>query len=375
MSKTVAFFNGFYLPHLGGVERYTYNIAKKLLEKGYRVIVVTTQDDETLKNEEVLEGIKVYRLPIKNIWKSRYPFFKKNKTYHDLIAKIEAEQIDYFVANTRFHLAAILGTKIAKKQGKEALVLEHGTTYLTLNNPVLDFFLKRIERALIGQVKKNSSIFYGVSKEAADWIKVFGIQSKGVLYNAVDSDDLAKYLKEEKKDKIVLSYSGRLQAKFKGVETLLSAFTKISQEFPNLELVIAGDGPIFEEMKASYPQENISFLGYVSHDEVMKLNNKSDIFVLLSKIEGFSTSMIEAALLENVVITTNVGGAHELIPSDEYGFVIENSEEALLTSLRQLLNQPEKIKSIQENVSKRVLENFTWEKTAEAFIDAFGEMK
>ncbi|MGM9885638.1 MAG: glycosyltransferase family 4 protein [Lactococcus sp.] len=375
MSKTVAFFNGFYLPHLGGVERYTYNIAKKLLEKGYRVIVVTTQDDETLKNEEVLEGIKVYRLPIKNIWKSRYPFFKKNKTYHDLIAKIEAEQIDYFVANTRFHLAAILGTKMAKKQGKEALVLEHGTTYLTLNNPVLDFFLKRIERALIGQVKKNSSIFYGVSKEAADWIKVFGIQSKGVLYNAVDSDDLAKYLKEEKKDKIVLSYSGRLQAKFKGVETLLSAFTKISQEFPNLELVIAGDGPIFEEMKASYPQENISFLGYVSHDEVMKLNNKSDIFVLLSKIEGFSTSMIEAALLENVVITTNVGGAHELIPSDEYGFVIENSEEALLTSLRQLLNQPEKIKSIQENVSKRVLENFTWDKTAEAFIDAFGEMK
>lgn len=374
MSKTVAFFNGFYLPHLGGVERYTYNIAKKLLEKGYRVIVVTTQDDETLKNEEVLEGIKVYRLPIKNIWKSRYPFFKKNKTYHDLIAKIEAEQIDYFVANTRFHLAAILGTKISKKQGKEALVLEHGTTYLTLNNPVLDFFLKRIERALIGQVKKNSSIFYGVSKEAADWIKVFGIQSKGVLYNAVDSDDLAKYLKEEKKDKIVLSYSGRLQAKFKGVETLLSAFTKISQEFPNLELVIAGDGPIFEEMKASYPQENISFLGYVSHDEVMKLNNKSDIFVLLSKIEGFSTSMIEAALLENVVITTNVGGAHELIPSDEYGFVIENSEEALLTSLRQLLNQPEKIKSIQENVSRRVLENFTWDKTAEAFIDAFGEM-
>lgn len=375
MSKTVAFFNGFYLPHLGGVERYTYNIAKKLLEKGYRVIVVTTQDVETLKNEEVFEGIKIYRLPIKNIWKSRYPFFKKNKTYHDLIAKIEAEQIDYFVANTRFHLAAILGTKMAKKQGKEALVLEHGTTYLTLNNHVLDFFLKRIERALIGQVKKNSSIFYGVSKEAADWIKVFGIQSKGVLYNAVDSDDLAKYLKEEKKDKIVLSYSGRLQAKFKGVETLLSAFTKISQEFPNLELVIAGDGPIFEEMKVSYPQENISFLGYVSHDEVMKLNNKSDIFVLLSKIEGFSTSMIEAALLENVVITTNVGGAHELIPSDEYGFVIENSEEALLTSLHQLLNQPEKIKSIQENVSKRVLENFTWDKTAEAFIDAFGEMK
>ncbi|WP_252899700.1 glycosyltransferase [Lactococcus fujiensis] len=43
------FFNGFYVPHLGGVERYTYNIAKKLLEKGYNVIIVTTQHDDQLK--------------------------------------------------------------------------------------------------------------------------------------------------------------------------------------------------------------------------------------------------------------------------------------------------------------------------------------
>ena len=45
--KTVAIFNGYYIPHLGGVERYTYNIAKKLTEKGYRVIIITTQHDET----------------------------------------------------------------------------------------------------------------------------------------------------------------------------------------------------------------------------------------------------------------------------------------------------------------------------------------
>ncbi|HGI5452569.1 TPA: glycosyltransferase family 1 protein, partial [Streptococcus pyogenes] len=38
MNKTVAIFNGYYLPHLGGVERYTYNISKKLRERGYNVI-------------------------------------------------------------------------------------------------------------------------------------------------------------------------------------------------------------------------------------------------------------------------------------------------------------------------------------------------
>ena len=74
MNKTVAIFNGYYLPHLGGVERYTYNISKKLHERGYNVIIVTTQHSDDLLNEEVQEGIKIYRLPVKNIWKNRYPF-------------------------------------------------------------------------------------------------------------------------------------------------------------------------------------------------------------------------------------------------------------------------------------------------------------
>ena len=72
MNKTVAIFNGYYLPHLGGVERYTYNISKKLRERGYNVIIVTTQHSDDLLNEEVQEGIKIYRLPVKNI-----SFFEK----------------------------------------------------------------------------------------------------------------------------------------------------------------------------------------------------------------------------------------------------------------------------------------------------------
>ena len=39
--KTIAIFSGYYLPHLGGVERYTYNLAKKLNNMGYRLIIVT----------------------------------------------------------------------------------------------------------------------------------------------------------------------------------------------------------------------------------------------------------------------------------------------------------------------------------------------
>lgn len=374
--KKVAFFSGFYLPFLGGIERYTYNISKKLVERGYEVLLVTSQHEDSLPSLEIVDGLKIYRLPIKNIWKSRYPFLKKNKTYHELIEKIKEENIDYFISNTRFQLPAILGAKMARDLGKEAIVIEHGTTYLTLNNRLLDFILHKIEKSLINRMKKLTSKFYGVSQEASNWLKEFGVDASGVLYNAVDCKDYEKFHRVSADSKILISYSGRLQAQFKGIETLLAAFTDISSKADDIELVIAGDGPIYQDLVQQYSyNKNIKFLGKVSHDEVMKLNNDSDIFVLLSKIEGFSTSMIEAAMMENVIITTDVGGARELIPDSRYGFIIENSKEALVQTLNEILNHKREAKEMQKLVSQRVLDNFTWDKTADTLENVFLHME
>ena len=81
--KTIAFFNGFYIPHLGGVERYTNKLSEQL-QKKYNIIIVTTNDSNT-KNYEVSNGIKIYRLPIHNLFKNRYPILKKNREYKTLL--------------------------------------------------------------------------------------------------------------------------------------------------------------------------------------------------------------------------------------------------------------------------------------------------
>lgn len=375
MNKTVAIFNGYYLPHLGGVERYTYNISKKLVEQGYNVIIVTTQHSDDLLNEEEQESIKIYRLPIKNIWKNRYPFFKKNELYHSLIKKISAEPIDYYIANTRFHLPALLGTELAKKKGKEAIVIEHGSSYLTLNQPVLDLFLQKIEHWLIKKVKKNTSLFYGVSNESSEWLKNFKIKAKGVLPNAVSIEEYNNQKIEKSQNKIVISYAGRLIPQMKGVEILLSAFEKLSKERKDLELVIAGDGPLLKVIQKQYSQENITFLGRIPYEEVLELDAKSDIFVLMSRSEGFATAMLEAAMLENVVIATpTVGGARDIMPDESYGFIIENSESVLLETLEKIIADKEEMRRVQKKVSKNVIENFTWEQSTEAFVKIFKEL-
>lgn len=357
--KTVAIFNGYYIPHLGGVERYTYNIAKKLTEKGYRVIIITTQHDENLTNEEIQKGIKIYRLPIKNLWKNRYPFLKKNRIYHSLIEKIETESIDYYVANTRFHIPAILGVKMAKAKGKEAIVVEHGSSYLTLNNPILDFVLRKIEQWLIGRVKKDTSLFYGVSNEASEWLKTFNIKAKGVLSNAVAVDEYLNQKIEKDENKITISYAGRLIPQMKGVEILLSTFSKLSKERKNLELIIAGDGPLLKEVQRNYSQDNIKFLGYVPYEKVLEIDAKSDVFVLMSRSEGFATAMLEAAMLENVIVTTStVGGAKDIMPDETYGYIIENNETELFETLTKVLDNKEQMRSMQKKISKKCVGKF-----------------
>ena len=55
-AKTIAFFNGYYLPHLGGVETYTEKLATELKKMGYRIVVVTSKHDKDLETKQTLRG-------------------------------------------------------------------------------------------------------------------------------------------------------------------------------------------------------------------------------------------------------------------------------------------------------------------------------
>ena len=61
--QTIAIFSGYYLPHLGGVERYTYNLALKLKKMGYKIIIITSRYNKDLKEIEETDYAKIVRLP------------------------------------------------------------------------------------------------------------------------------------------------------------------------------------------------------------------------------------------------------------------------------------------------------------------------
>ena len=363
--KTIAFFNGFYIPHLGGVERYTSKVVE-ILKKKYNIIIVTTNDNN-YKSKEIIDDIKVYRLPVYSLCKNRYPFLHKNSEYKELLDDLNKEEIDYIICNTRYYQTSILGSKVSKDKKCPLYVIDHSSNHISVGNKILDFFGSIYEHHLTKKIKRYNPKFYGVSKRCNKWLKHFDIKASGVFYNAIDDKVYNEFYHEVNNgDTIVLSYIGRI-IKEKGVLNLLEAFSELRKKYSNIELHIAGDGPLLEKIKNEYTDSHIHFLGKLNYEEVMKLCVKTDIFVHPSMYpEGLPTSILEAGVMKCAVVAPDRGGTKEVINNSNVGLIVKENVEDLVKKLDFLLSNYDEMNKLKENIHNRIIHNFTWKQTAKA---------
>lgn len=198
-------------------------------------------------------------------------------------------------------------------------------------------------------------------------MKHFDIKASGVFYNAIDDKVYNEFYHEVNNgDTIVLSYIGRI-IKEKGVLNLLEAFSELRKKNSNIELHIAGDGPLLEKIKNEYTDSNIHFLGKLNYEEVMNLCVKTDIFVHPSMYpEGLPTSILEAGVMKCAVVATDRGGTKEVINNSNVGLIVKENVEDLVKKLDFLLSNYDEMNKLKENIHNRIIHNFTWKQTAKA---------
>lgn len=363
--KTIAIFSEYYPPHLGGLENYVKNIGEELLRRGYKVIIVTSQYDEKLSNIEKHGNLKIFRLPVHKIFSSRYPIPKKNSLYKDTMLKLSEEKVDFIILNTRFFLNSHIGANFANDNLIPCILIDHGCAHLTVDNKILDLFGSWYEHFITFLLKKKVKNFYGISGASNNWLKHFKIISSGTLNGAVNIKDSENYTIKKDNKKIIITYAGRL-LKQKGVLNLLDAFSNLSKKYDNIYLYIAGKGNLLDYIKDKYNSDRIKLLGYLSHDELMKLYAKTNIFVYAPIWpEGLGLSVIEAGLMKCSVIVSDQKGILEVVPNKKYGLITSNNNENLEFLLENLITDEKLRKTLSNNLYNRVIENFTWGKTVD----------
>ncbi|MEG0751983.1 MAG: glycosyltransferase family 4 protein [Oscillospiraceae bacterium] len=377
----ICFFSAQYLPTVGGVERYTHNLASCLAREGHKVIIVTSSLQGLPDRETESSGTEIFRLPVWPFMGGRFPIIKKNAQFLRITEELWSAKPDAVVINTHFYTSSVYAAKMASSLAIPSLLINHGTQYLMTG--VLAPLGKIYERMCARFVKYRCNAFFGVSRACSAWLENFGIQSDGEIYNAVDpietkrlaqgsSLDVRRSLGLEDSTPLI-AYSGRMIPE-KGVLQLAKAVEQIRVRVSGAVVVMAGEGESRAALEASQT-DGLYLLGQLSYQDSLALILQSDTLCLPTRSEGFSGVVLEAAALGTAIITTATGGSTELIVDGRHGKLIPDMlPQTIACACADALLDPEWRIVAAANAKARLRQCFTWNKSAQSLIEAVREM-
>lgn len=235
---------------------------------------------------------------------------------------------------------------------------------------VRDFFFdRRVFRALRGGADRIVCVaeavrgFYGGAGDAGfDVIRV-----GSALHDELDRLSPNAVRAERTRlgfgdDDIVIGYMGRLVAD-KGAGDVVAAAVELHARDPRVRLLMVGTGDgqagnVEPELRALVQARDLSFVRFVGHQTAEALYySLFDVFVLASRVaEAYPTSVVQSMMAGTPVVATATGGTPELVIDGTTGLLVPpSSPNALVHSVRRLLDDPELRARIVGTARERVL--------------------
>jgi glycosyltransferase involved in cell wall biosynthesis len=166
---------------------------------------------------------------------------------------------------------------------------------------------------------------------------------------------------------------GRL-TKQKGQTYLLQAIPAVLRACPEAALVFVGDGPLKLDLQAEARQlrvaERVHFLGL--RQDVSKLLQAADIFVLPSLWEGMSMALLEAMAEGVPVVASDVEGINDLITDQVEGLVVPpRNPDMLAKAITSLLGNEDLREQLSQAAYEKVQREFSLERMSKQYENVF----
>lgn len=177
----------------------------------------------------------------------------------------------------------------------------------------------------------------------------------------------------------------RLVAK-KGLRTSVRAFAKFHAQQPRARLVIAGEGPMAEEVRSLAGElgvsESVELCGFLSQPQLAELYARSHVFLHPSEMpqdqnqEGVPNSMLEAMATGLPVLATTHGGIPEAVTHERTGLLVpERDDEALFRALEQITADTASLYILGQAAARAVREEFEHRKAVERLESYYDEAR
>jgi glycosyltransferase involved in cell wall biosynthesis len=348
--------------NIGGATNFVFYLAKGLKEKGINVKVGFSKGEylkEKLEKEKIefvnFKWLKRTHNPLSNLF-----FIFEIKKF------LDKEKFDICHFNSTNALFGAISAKISKSKPKTIFTI-HGLSILDPNYKK-NFWLKPIYWLIFKFLLSFVDVPVFVSNKNLEDAKKLKLVKNGVvIYNGIPQPEflekeIARKFYEEKikinlKDKFLIGSIGRLDYQ-KNYEFFIKVFLEISKIKPEAIAIIIGEGPERKKLenliKKTNLKEKIFLIGELK--DASKYIKAFDLFVLPSRYEGLSITLIEALFAQIPILASDVGGNKEIVGED---FVFElNNKTDFLLKFKMILESSQKITKKEEFTLLSMISNY-----------------
>lgn len=367
---------------IGGAEKVIMTLSKGMKDTAFDPIVASfvTYGESASGGGEFIEESKRLGIDTRIITTKKMCRFMLSELFRnlfDLCRLIRKEKIK--LLHTHGYKADIIGLAASKILNIPIVSTAHGWTSCSKNVKLYEF-LDRLALRFFDRV-------IAVSDSVKDRLLKSHISPQKIekIYNAIELKTSSEVLLSTKsfKDSFNLSNGnkligaiGRLSIE-KGLSYFLEAGKEVISRYPQIRLLIVGEGPERQNLEIMAERfaikDKVIFCGF--QKDISTIYSILDVVVLSSVTEGLPLTLLEALAHEKPVVATRVGGVPELIKDGETGILVNPKDsQGLANGILKILDNPEEAKKLAMRGRKLVEEKFNSKSMSERIEKLYYEV-
>jgi glycosyltransferase involved in cell wall biosynthesis len=380
---------------------YVHDINRHLVRRGHSVTVVTP-GDPSLAREDTFDGVKIVRFPLElpadltygRVAQSRVTWLGRfarlavmanylEAQYRAILAETREGQADVIHAHWAIPTgpAAVMA---ARKLKVPSIITMHGGDVYVNPEQGYDFPTRWYVRPALRWTLRHAGALTAITEDCRQHALRAGAPADRIrlVFNGTDLRRFSPADNGGRGDPRFgpnMIFACRQLFPRKGIRFLLEAAAKLKPRFPDLKVVLAGDG--FERPELVRLAEDlglgpdVTFLGWVPNTDLPPYYRAAAVSVIPSLEEGFGIPAAEAMGCEVAVVASDAGGLPEVVEDGVTGLVVPRGDAtALAQAIGSLLADPERRRTMGQAGRARALRLFDWDRSAEQFEQLYREV-
>ena len=350
-------------------------LIKILKDEGYE-IHVAARNNLAEKNGLLIKNVdRIFDVPF-----DRSPMSPRNYSAYRMIKKIIDEgNYDLISCNTPVGgIVTRLAARKARKKGTRVIYTAHGFHFYqgaAFKNWLLFYPLEkemsRLADTLITVTKED----YCLARKNfhCEVRHIHGVGADVKKYRSVTAEEASQFRKEQGYDgRFVILCTGELNEN-KNQKTVISAVSALREQYPEILLLLAGNGPseenLREQIRELKLEENVCMIGY--RTDLEWFTNACDLVVSASFREGMPLNIMEAMICGKPVIASYNRGHRELVQDGINGYLVRPDDvNGIACKVEELITQRE-LRERFTQAAKRSVQPYTMKHVEKELKDIY----